>query len=300
VTLWLRHCLGTHPGTPFGRREEVSCRSRSPGRKGLGGRPGIGRWCEASPKAGAQLSDNEIFLLIFEAGFSTAETITDLSGQGVGMDVVRKYVQKMRGRIDIQSEAGRGTTFFIKLSLTLAIIEGLVATVGKNRYILPIFSVTEMFRPESSVLSTVQGRGVMAIVRGRLLPVVRLHARFHREPRSRVLSEGMLVVVESQGRQFCLFMDDLVGKQEVVIKSLGEMFKEVRGACRLRYSRRWAGRFDFGCRWHSAGQAMMGMSGGTAVRQDEGLRLSEREFDYVEPATYRKPISGSGSRKGAR
>jgi two-component system chemotaxis sensor kinase CheA len=180
-------------------------------------------------KAGVQLSDNEIFLLIFEAGFSTADKITDISGRGVGMDVVRKHVQKMRGRIDIQSEAGRGTTFFIKLPLTLAIIEGLVVVVGENRYILPIFSVTEMFRPEPSVLSTVQGKGEMAIVRGRLLPVVRLHARFDLEPRSRELSEGMLVVVESQGKQFCLFVDDMVGKQEVVIKSLGETFKDVLG-----------------------------------------------------------------------
>jgi two-component system, chemotaxis family, sensor kinase CheA len=180
-------------------------------------------------KAGPQLSDNEIFLLIFEPGFSTAEKITDLSGRGVGMDVVRKHVQKMRGRIDIQSEAGRGTTFFIKLPLTLAIIEGLVVAVGENRYILPIFTVTEMFRPEPSVLSTVQGKGEMAIVRGRLLPVVRLHARFDLEPRSRALVEGMLVVVESEGRPFCLFVDDLVGKQEVVIKSLGETFKDVRG-----------------------------------------------------------------------
>ena len=81
-------------------------------------------------KPGAQLSDNEIFLLIFEPGFSTAEKITDISGRGVGMDVVRKHVQKMRGRIDIQSEAGRGTTFFIKLPLTLAIIEGLVVVSG--------------------------------------------------------------------------------------------------------------------------------------------------------------------------
>jgi two-component system chemotaxis sensor kinase CheA len=180
-------------------------------------------------KPGVQLSDNEIFLLIFEAGFSTAEKITDISGRGVGMDVVRKHVQKMRGRIDIQSEAGRGTTFFIKLPLTLAIIEGLVVVVGENRYILPIFSVTEMFRPEPAVLSTVQGKGEMAVVRGRLLPVVRLHARFDLEPRSRELAEGMLVVVESQGKQFCLFVDDMVGKQEVVIKSLGETFKDVLG-----------------------------------------------------------------------
>ena len=180
-------------------------------------------------KTGSQLSDNEIFLLIFEAGFSTAEKITDISGRGVGMDVVRKHVQKMRGRIDIESEAGRGTTFFIKLPLTLAIIEGLVVAVGENRYILPIFSVTEMFRPEPSVLSTVQGKGEKAIVRGRLLPVVRLYARFGLEPRSRALVEGMLVVVECEERPFCLFVDDLVGKQEVVIKSLGETFKDVRG-----------------------------------------------------------------------
>jgi two-component system, chemotaxis family, sensor kinase CheA len=180
-------------------------------------------------KPGAQLCDNEIFLLIFEAGFSTAEKITDISGRGVGMDVVRKHVQKMRGRIDIQSEAGRGTTFFLKLPLTLAIIDGLVVVVGEHRYILPIFAVTEMFRPEPAVLSTVQGKGEMAIVRGRLLPVVRLHACFDLKPRSRELSEGMLVVVESQGKRFCLFVDDLIGKQEVVIKSLGETFKDVAG-----------------------------------------------------------------------
>jgi len=180
-------------------------------------------------KAGAQLSDSEIFLLIFEAGFSTAEKITDISGRGVGMDVVRKHVQKLRGRIDIQSEQGHGTTFFLKLPLTLAIIEGLVVVVGDNRYILPIFSVTEMFRPAQSVLSTVRGKGEMAIVRGNLLPVVRLHERFNLTPRSRELTEGMLVVVESQGKQFCMFVDDLVGKQEVVIKSLGETFKDITG-----------------------------------------------------------------------
>jgi two-component system, chemotaxis family, sensor kinase CheA len=180
-------------------------------------------------KPGEQLSDNEIFLLIFEAGFSTAEKLTDISGRGVGIDVVRKHVQKMRGRIDIQSEAGRGTTFFLKLPLTLAIIEGLVVVVGEHRYILPVFAVTEMFRPEPAVLSTVQGKGEMAIVRGRLLPVVRLHARFELEPRSRELSEGMLVVVESEGKRFCLFVDDLIGKQEVVIKGLGETFKDVAG-----------------------------------------------------------------------
>jgi two-component system chemotaxis sensor kinase CheA len=178
---------------------------------------------------GQQLSDNEIFLLIFEPGFSTADKITDISGRGVGMDVVRRHVQKLRGRIDIQSKEGEGTTFFIKLPLTLAIIEGLVVIVGEQRYIVPIFSVREMFRPTAEMLSTIQGKGEMVMVRGGLLPIVRLHIRFDVEPRAHDLTQGTLIVAESQGRQFCLFVDDLVGKQEVVIKSLGQRFKSVVG-----------------------------------------------------------------------
>jgi two-component system chemotaxis sensor kinase CheA len=177
----------------------------------------------------AQLSDNEIFQLIFEPGFSTADKVTDISGRGVGMDVVRRHVQKLRGRIDIQSKAGQGTTFFLKLPLTLAIIEGLVVVVGAQRYIAPIFSVREMFRPTPEMLSTVQGTREMVMVRGGLLPIVRLHQRFSIEPRTTALTEGTLIVAESQGHQFCLFVDDLVGKQEVVIKSLGQSFKDVVG-----------------------------------------------------------------------
>ena len=94
-----------------------------------------------------QLTDNEVFQLIFEPGFSTAEKVTDISGRGVGMDVVRRHVQKLRGRIEIQSKAGEGTTFSIKLPLTLALIDGLVVAVGQQRYIVPIFALREMFRP---------------------------------------------------------------------------------------------------------------------------------------------------------
>jgi two-component system chemotaxis sensor kinase CheA len=175
----------------------------------------------------AQVSDNEAFLLIFEAGFSTAEKITDISGRGVGMDVVRKHVQKLRGRIDVQSTAGEGTTFFIKLPLTLAIIEGLVVGVGQQRYIVPIFSVREMFRPTRQMLSTVHEKGEMVMVRGGLMPIIRLHRRFEIEPRTTSLTEGTLIVAESEGRCFCLFVDELIGKQEVVIKSLGPRFKNV-------------------------------------------------------------------------
>ncbi|MCU1322517.1 MAG: chemotaxis protein CheA [Acidobacteriaceae bacterium] len=180
-------------------------------------------------QSGTQLTDNEIFLLIFEAGFSTADKVTDISGRGVGMDVVRKHVQKLRGRIDIQSEQGKGTTFYLKLPLTLAIIEGLVIVVGDQRYIVPIYSTKEILRPKAEMLSTVQGRGEMAMVHDTLLPIVRLHRRFEMKPRTTSLADGMLVVVESEGRQFCLFVDEVTGKQEVVIKSLGESFKNIPG-----------------------------------------------------------------------
>ena len=180
-------------------------------------------------QAAAQLSDNDIFLLIFEAGFSTADKVTDISGRGVGMDVVRRHVQALRGRIDVHSKQGEGTTFFLKLPLTLAIIEGLVVIVGDQRFIIPIFSVKEMFRPTADMLSTVQGVKEMVMVRGGLLPVIRLHQRFHKKPRTTLLTEGTLIVSETEGHQFCLFVDDLIGKQEVVIKSLGSTFQHVVG-----------------------------------------------------------------------
>jgi two-component system chemotaxis sensor kinase CheA len=177
----------------------------------------------------AQLADNEVYQLIFEPGFSTAATISDISGRGVGMDVVRRHVQKLRGRIEIQSSPGVGTTFSIKLPLTLALIDGLVVAVGQQRYIAPIFALREMFRPTEGMLSTVQGKGEMAMVRGGLLPIVRLHRRFGIEPRTVDLTRGTLIVAESNGRAFCLFVDDLIGKQEIVIKSLGQGFKNVAG-----------------------------------------------------------------------
>lgn len=180
-------------------------------------------------EADAQLSDAEICQLIFEPGFSTAEKVTDVSGRGVGMDVVRRNVEKLRGRIDLQSIPGQGTTFHLRLPLTLAIIEGLVVVVGASRYIVPIFVVREMFRPTPDLLSTVQERHEMALVRGGLLPIVRLHRHFDIPTNAMDATSGLLVVIECDGKQFCLLVDDLIGKQEVVIKSLGETFKDVRG-----------------------------------------------------------------------
>jgi len=179
--------------------------------------------------SGDNLSDQEVFSLIFEPGFSTAEQVTDVSGRGVGMDVVRKQIGKLRGRIDITSRPGQGTTFILKLPLTLAIIEGLVVGVGKQRYIIPIFAVKEMFRPVPEALSTVPGGGEMVLVRGSLLPVLPLYSRFGVEPTSEEPSSGVLVVVENARKKFCVLVDELMGKQEVVIKSLGETFKHVTG-----------------------------------------------------------------------
>lgn len=178
---------------------------------------------------GSQLSDSEVFNLIFEPGFSTAEKVTDISGRGVGMDVVRKQIQKLRGRIEIHSRLGQGTTFLLKLPLTLAIVDGLVIAVGRERYIVPLFGVRETFRPTHEMLSTVLGRGEVALVRQELLPVVRLYERFGVEPRTRDPAQAVFIVAESGNRVYCLMVDDFIGKQEVVVRNLGETLKSIPG-----------------------------------------------------------------------
>ncbi len=175
------------------------------------------------------MSDSDIFNLIFEPGFSTAEKVTDISGRGVGMDVVRKKIQHLRGRVEIQSIPGQGATFLLKVPLTLAIIDGLVVGVGQERYIVPVFAVKEMLRPGEDTISTVENRDEMALVRGRLFPVVRLHRRFDVIPRSEDATQCVLIIAESAGKDFCLMVDEVIGKQEVVIKSLGETMKHVAG-----------------------------------------------------------------------
>ena len=176
---------------------------------------------------GAQLTEPEIHQLIFAPGFSTADQISDVSGRGVGMDVVRRNVEKLHGRIETLSKWGEGTTFQLKLPLTLAIIEGLVVEAGSDRYIIPLSAVWEIFRPAADTVFTVEGRDEMVLVRGKLMPVVRLQQRLDLGGPATELGKGLMVVVESENRRFCLLVDDLRGKQEVVIKSLGETFKDV-------------------------------------------------------------------------
>ncbi|HTP36205.1 MAG TPA: chemotaxis protein CheA [Candidatus Acidoferrales bacterium] len=175
------------------------------------------------------LSDSDVYNLIFEPGFTTAAQVTNVSGRGVGMDVVRRHIEKLRGRIEIRSTPGQGATFLLKLPLTLAIIDGLVVAVGQERYIIPLFAVREMFRPKPETIWTVQQRAEMALVRGSLLPVVRLYRTFRVEPHSQDALQSMLVVAEVEGQRFCVLVDALIGKQEVVIKALGETFNRVQG-----------------------------------------------------------------------
>ncbi len=176
--------------------------------------------------------EEAIFRLIFEAGFSTAETVTDLSGRGVGMDVVKKQIQKLRGRISIKSVLGQGCVFVMRLPLTLAIIDGLVVGVGSQRYILPMFAIREMFSPGPDTFVTLENRVEAVLFRERLLPLIRL-SKLLRDPSGQASdppssgSDRVLIVVEGRGQLYCVAVDQLVGKQEVVIKSLGPTFRDV-------------------------------------------------------------------------
>jgi two-component system chemotaxis sensor kinase CheA len=178
---------------------------------------------------GSSLPDTDVFNLVFEPGFSTAEKVSDISGRGVGMDVVKRHIQSLRGSTEIKTEVGKGTSFKLKLPLTLAIIDGLIVGVGKDRYIVPIFAVKEVLQPTVDMVSTIEGRREVALVRGRLLPVVRLYKRFGLEPCCEDPLKSLLIITEAQGREYCLMVDSLLGKQEVVIKNLGETFKSVQG-----------------------------------------------------------------------
>lgn len=174
--------------------------------------------------ADAVLDDHDALELIFAAGFSTAESVSDLSGRGVGMDVVRRNIERLRGTVEIDSQPGAGTTFTIFLPLTLAIIEGLLVSVGDQQFILPAVNVRESFRPRPGDVTTVQGRGELVDVRGQLLPLLRLGRHLGIEAAVADPLQAIVVVVEAGHDRRCLLVDTLVGRQEVVIKGLGETF----------------------------------------------------------------------------
>jgi two-component system, chemotaxis family, sensor kinase CheA len=182
---------------------------------------------------GLQVADNmpdaDVWQLIFEPGFSTAETVTDVSGRGVGMDVVRRNIAAMGGAVDIRSAKGFGTTISISLPLTLAILDGMSIKVGDEIYILPLGYVVESLQPAPIDVKEISGQGRVIKVRGEYLPLIPLHQIFGIEPRFTDPSEGIVVILESDGRKAALFIDELVGQQQVVVKNLESNYRKVAG-----------------------------------------------------------------------
>lgn len=170
----------------------------------------------------ASIPDNEVFNLILLPGFSTAEQVTDISGRGVGMDVVRRNIEALRGMLEIDSTPGQGTRFRMALPLTMAIIDGMVVQVGEQRYVIPTLSIEQSYRPTPDEIFTVTGRGEMASVRGSLLPIFRLNKLFDLNGGIDDLTEALLIVLENGDTRCCLVVDQILGQQQVVIKSLGQ------------------------------------------------------------------------------
>jgi two-component system chemotaxis sensor kinase CheA len=176
------------------------------------------------------LTDEQIYELIFLPGFSTAEKTTDVSGRGVGMDVVRRNIKELGGKIELRSELGKGSRTIITLPLTLAIVDGQSVSVGGETYIVPLVSIVESMQLKAANVSRLSGRGEVFSFRGFYLPIIRLYELFGVEPRTRVLDEGLVVVAEGEGHQrIGLFVDDLLGQQQVVIKSLEANYGHVEG-----------------------------------------------------------------------
>lgn len=180
-------------------------------------------------QSGKGMSESEAINLIFQPGFSTADRVTEISGRGVGLDVVRKAVETLRGRVDVSSEFGKGCTFSVRLPLTMAITEGMLVKVGNQRYILPTININMSFRPDAQALSTIVGQGEIVLFKGKLLPIFRLHRLFNIKEAIEDPTRGLLIII-SDGNQPCaLLVDELVGQQQVVAKSLGDGIGNVQG-----------------------------------------------------------------------
>ncbi|HKB53915.1 MAG TPA: chemotaxis protein CheW, partial [Ramlibacter sp.] len=175
------------------------------------------------------MSDDEIWQLIFLPGFSTARQVTEISGRGVGMDVVRRNIQEMGGHVEISSRAGRGTTTRIVLPLTLAILNGMSVRVGRETYILPLNYVLESLRPSAENLHSLTGTRRVIKVRGEYLPLVALHQAFLVPGAKSDPSEGILVIVQMGETRMALQVDELLGQHQVVVKNLETNYRRVPG-----------------------------------------------------------------------
>ena len=176
-----------------------------------------------------RLSDDQVYDLIFRPGFSTADVVSDVSGRGVGMDVVRRNIRELGGMVEVKSIPDEGSVFTIRLPLTLAILDGQLVGIGDETYILPVISIIESLQVKPECINAVAGNAEVYRLRDEYIPIVRLYHIFGIVPKSEVLNEGLLVVVEAEGKKIAIYVDDLLGQQQVVIKSLKTNFKKVEG-----------------------------------------------------------------------
>jgi two-component system, chemotaxis family, sensor kinase CheA len=210
-------------------------------------------------------TDADVWQLIFAPGFSTAEHVTDVSGRGVGMDVVKRNVQSLGGRIDIDSVAGKGATFTIRLPLTLAIVDGMGVSVGSQTFIIPLVNIIESMQPAEKDIKTLVGDDQLLLVRDQYWPILPLYKSMQIEPDFTEVHKGIAVLIETNKHKFALFVDALVGQQQVVIKSLEQHYKRVQGV---------------------AGATIMG-DGSVALILDVeslGMNISKMNNDYLAKA----------------
>ncbi len=178
---------------------------------------------------GADMTDRDVFKLIFAPGFSTADKVTDISGRGVGMDVVRQNLEKIKGKIEVSSKAGLGTRVLLRIPLTLAIIAGMLCRVGRTKLIVPLLAIREIFQPDPESITVTPEGDELVKVRGKFFPVVRLHGVVNTHPAPEMkLAEGIIVLVEHQETGIALFLDEILGEQQTVIKGLSDYFGAVR------------------------------------------------------------------------
>ena len=189
----------------------------------------LGKARERGMEVSDEMTDQDVWKLIFEAGFSTAEQVTDVSGRGVGMDVVRRNIQEMGGRVEIETTADIGTRISIKLPLTLAILDGMSVRVGEEVFIIPLAYISESLQPSPEAMRSLHGNQHVVAVRGDYLPVLSLAQAFNVKADVDEYDKGILVIIESEGAKTALFVDSLVGQNQVVIKSLETNYRKVAG-----------------------------------------------------------------------
>ena len=178
---------------------------------------------------GRTYSDKEIFEMLFAPGLSTAEKVSELSGRGVGMDVVRKNIEDLHGSVEIISERGKGSTFRVKLPLTLAIIDGMMVRVGTEVLTIPLSVIDKSVRPSRAEVKTVEGKGELVDIRGDYIPLVRIYELFNIPGEKTDPTDALVVVLQSTESRFGVLVDDVLGQTQAVIKSIDKNFRKIEG-----------------------------------------------------------------------